>query len=286
VSNFRPSPARRVPPPYPLARLIALAAVAACSRGDSQPVARESADGGSAPSARPSPRVLDSVSGPYVAVAVTDGGTIRGTVEIEGEAPADTSVRTGRDERVCGATLVDRSVVRQGDRLGGAVVWLSGLRRGKALPTARRYEVTLERCQLTPRAQAVLAGGTLNVRSRDPLQTRFRFVRQPAGETIGFVTENDDGQVVPVERVLRVPGQVDVRNDTHPWVRGFLFIFDQPYFATTPPAGTFSLDDVPAGSYRLSAWHERFGRVDTTITVQPGQTADVVLRMRSGTTAN
>jgi hypothetical protein len=225
--------------------------------------------------------VLDSVSGPYVAVAVTDGGTIRGTVEIEGEAPADTSVRTGRDERVCGATLVDRSVVRQGDRLGGAVVWLSGLRRGKALPTARRYEVTIERCQLTPRG----AGGARR-RHAPRAQPRPAAdalpLRAPAGgETIGFVSRERRRAGGPVERVLREPGQVDVRNDTHPWVRGFLFVFDQPYFATTPPAGTFSIDDVPAGSYRLSAWHERFGRIDTTITVQPGQSADVTLRMRA-----
>jgi hypothetical protein len=282
VSNLRTSNARRLPPCTTAVGLLALTALAACARGDSQPVARDGAGGEAAQAVYRSPRVLDSVVGAYVETAVTNGGTIRGTVEIEGTAPADTTVRTGRDERVCGATLVDRSVVRQGDRLGGAVVWVSGLRRGKPLSDARRYDVTLERCQLAPRAQAVLAGGTLLVRSRDPLQTRFRFVRQPEGETIGFVSHNDDGQVVPDARVLRVPGQVDVRNDTHPWVRGFLFVFDQPYFATTPPAGTFSIDDVPAGSYRLSAWHERFGRVDTTITVQPGQTAEVTLRMRAG----
>jgi len=263
-------------------RLLAVAvASSACARGDTQPIPPESSTGALAV-AEPRPaRVLDSLTTPYTVREVRDGGSIRGTVRVEGTVPPDTTVRTARDERVCGATLVERTIERRGDGLGGAVVWVAGLRSGKPLSDARRYEVTLERCQLTPRVQAVRMGGTLNVGSRDAVQTRFRFVRQPAGSTITFVTTNDAGQVVPEERVLREPGQVDVRNDTHPWVRGFLFVFDQPYYATTPPAGTFAMDDVPAGSYRLSAWHERFGRMDTTITVQAGQTTDVSFRMRA-----
>jgi hypothetical protein len=225
-------------------------------------------------------RVLDSITVPYTVREVRDGGSIRGTVRLEGPAPADTTLRTGRDERACGPSVVERTIERRGDGLGGVVVWVAGLRSGKPLPDARRFEVTLDRCQLTPRVQAVRVGGTINVGSRDAVQTRFRFVRQPAGESVAFVTTNDAGQVVPEERVLRTPGQVDIRNDTHPWVRGYLFVFDQPYYATTPPAGTFAMDEVPAGSYRLSAWHERFGRVDTTVTVQAGQTTDVTVRMR------
>jgi hypothetical protein len=280
VPSSRSIVARRALPLSAGASLLLLAGASACSRGDTQPLPRESRGDAVASSEPPAVRVLDSLGAPYTVREVRDGGSIRGTVRVEGAMPADTTIRTGRDERACGATLVDRTIERRGDALGGAIVWVAGLRSGKPLSAGRRFEVTLDDCQLTPRVQAVRVGGTLNVGSRDPIQTRFRFVRQPAGQPIAFVTTNDAGQVVPEERVLREAGQVDIRNDTHPWVRGYLFVFDQPYYAATPPAGTFTIDDVPAGSYRLSAWHERFGRVDTTVTVQAGQATEVTVRMR------
>jgi hypothetical protein len=34
-------------------------------------------------------------------------------------------------------------------------------------------------------------------------------------------------------------------------------VFDHPYFAITAPNGTFRIDGVPAGRYRLKVWHER-----------------------------
>ena len=33
------------------------------------------------------------------------------------------------------------------------------------------------------------------------------------------------------------------------------------------------MDDVPPGTWRLHAWHERFGRMDTTVTVTAAATA-------------
>ncbi|MGH7323770.1 MAG: carboxypeptidase-like regulatory domain-containing protein, partial [Candidatus Rokuibacteriota bacterium] len=37
---------------------------------------------------------------------------------------------------------------------------------------------------------------------------------------------------------------------------GYLLAFDHPYFAVTDDEGDFRIDDLPAGTWRVSAWHE------------------------------
>jgi hypothetical protein len=44
--------------------------------------------------------------------------------------------------------------------------------------------------------------------------------------------------------------------DTHVHMRGYVLAFDHPYFALSGPDGEFRISGVPAGTYRLTLWHE------------------------------
>ena len=48
---------------------------------------------------------------------------------------------------------------------------------------------------------------------------------------------------------------------------GFIHVFDHPYYAVTNEQGTFSIPDLPAGNYVLTAWHEDGGIKSQEITV-------------------
>jgi hypothetical protein len=219
---------------------------------------------------------------PYRVVAVTNGGTVRGTVRFAGDAPRDTIVRPASDQTVCGAQITDNTVFVSNGRVAGAVVWLVGVRAGKPLPLERRYELTHERCQLVPRVQAAVVGGTVNVRSSDRLVVHeTRFVRQTGDLPVLAVTHtNNEGQVVPVEPLLQRPGLVEARCDLHPWTRGWLFAFDHPYFATTGSDGSFSIDAVPPGRYTMVTWHERTGPIAREIEVAAGGTAPADVELK------
>lgn len=261
-------------------------ATGACSKGESAPVRASNGEADS--TARPvAPRdvIFPGIAAggaPYVARAVPDGGTIAGTVTLDGAAPPDTTVRPDSAvARACGASFVDRTLARRGERLGGVVVWLEGVRGGKALPTLRRHQLSLRRCQFEPRALAAVAGGTLNVHSTDPIGTQLRVVRWPEGQIVAHARTTDAGQVVPDERALARAGALEVRGTQHPWLRAWLLVFDHPYFATSEGDGGFRLDSVPPGSYRLIAWHERLGRVEQPVTVGAGQASTVPIVMRA-----
>jgi hypothetical protein len=209
----------------------------------------------------------------YREIQAINGGTVAGVAELEEDVPRDTMVHPLSDQRVCGERLLDVTVQRRGDRIAQVVVWLDGLRAGKPRPVERRFEVTHRRCAFEPRVQAVLAGGTLNVKSADPVVHRARILAGGSRRTLEVVRQNDAGQVVPVEGVLARPGRIELRCDVHPWTRGWIQVFDHPYFAVTDPDGRFRIDSVPPGDYRLRAWHERLGTAERWVRVVAGREA-------------
>ena len=256
---------------------LALAATGACGRSNG--AAADSARGSAVRGV-----FASSGAGDYSTVTISTPGAIRGTVTITGDIPEDSLVHPTSDVSTCGAELVNSAIDHNGPLLAGAVVWLDGIRAGKPLPLVRRYDVINEGCLVTPRVQAAIMGGTLNVRSRDPVTHRTRLVR--AGETkpIALVTETDEGQVVPLDHALEVPGQIEIRCDQHPWTRGYIAVFDHPYFAVTTANGDFELDSVPPGKYTLKVWHERLGTTSREVNVVGGgtATADVEMKVRRG----
>ncbi|MBI4566081.1 MAG: hypothetical protein HY716_15450 [Planctomycetes bacterium] len=47
--------------------------------------------------------------------------------------------------------------------------------------------------------------------------------------------------------------------DIHPWMVGWLGIFDHPFHAVTGEDGTFEFKSLPPGRYEIAAWHEGEG---------------------------
>jgi len=201
----------------------------------------------------------------YSVVSLTSTGTLIGTVSFDGPAPTDSIIHPVVDTDVCGHVLMDPTVQHRGPRLQGVVVWLTGITAGKHLPYTRRYDLLTESCRLTPRVQAAIVGGTLNVRNADAVTHRTRFIR--GSDTVAVIPETEEGQVVPTERVLASDGLIEVRCDPHPWSRAWLMVFRHPYFAMTDANGAFTIDSVPPGRYEISAWHERFGVVRDSVTI-------------------
>lgn len=259
-------------------RLVAgvlLAVVALTSGGcRGEPAAHDSAR-------RAQPPDLARQSGDsYRAEPLVSPGRIIGTVIVRGQLPPDTVVHPTSDVEVCGAAITDVAIEHDAEKLAGAVVWIDGLHAGKPLPVVKRYDVVNENCLLRPRVQAVAVGGTLNIRSLDPVVHRTRLLREGNATPIALVSETDEGQVVPLDHALDRPGMLELRCDLHPWTRGWIAVFDHPYFTVTERDGGFVLDSVPPGHYTLHVWHERLGQITRPVTVDASGAARVELELR------
>jgi len=64
---------------------------------------------------------------------------------------------------------------------------------------------------------------------------------------------------------------LELTSELRPWMRGWVAVFDHPYFAVTDASGGFTIEGVPPGSYLLTAWHERMGRTEQRVEVVAGE---------------
>ncbi len=61
-----------------------------------------------------------------------------------------------------------------------------------------------------------------------------------------------------------------VKCDVHPWMNSYLAVMTHPFFSVTGKDGSFSIDNVPDGTYEVEAWHERLGSQTGSVTVSGG----------------
>jgi hypothetical protein len=223
--------------------------------------------------------VVTTPAQPYRAVNVAAGGKITGTVEFDGAFPADSVIQLNSDHAGCGQSVVDRRVDRTGNRVAGAAVWLTDIRAGRPIPIERRFELENEDCVIVPRVQAVVAGGTLNVISADVAMHRNKIINVGTGEVEAIAPFNDNGQVVPFDRLLTKTAQLEVVCELHPWSKAYVIVLDHPYYAVSGKSGEFTIDGAPPGTYHLRAWHPALGYVDQTVTVSAGAQATVAMKL-------
>jgi plastocyanin len=77
------------------------------------------------------------------------------------------------------------------------------------------------------------------------------------------------------ERRFTKPGIVKVFCNIHSDMSATLMVFEHKLFAMLQPDGAFTINDVPAGTWKLNAWHERIGVVTKSVQVTAGETARV-----------
>jgi hypothetical protein len=229
----------------------------------------------------PRPAVISPAAQPYKVVPVVGGGTISGTVDFEGTPPVADVVRPSVDQKVCGNSIVQKKFTLSGTRVGGAVVWLTDIRSGKEFSLVRRFDLTNDSCTLDPFVMVIPTNSTVNVGNDDRAVQTNRFINVGTGLIIAVAPFNDDGEVVPIDRFTE-PAEIEVVSVEHPWAHAWLAVLDHPYYAQTAANGTFSIDGVPPGRYRVRAWHPVLGFADDSVTVAAGLQASVAFRIQHG----
>lgn len=192
---------------------------------------------------------------------------ISGRVESANVANGDSAIVPTHDLGVC-KPFTESPLPSSKNGVGNAVVWLVGVETGPVQDASLRANLMLDRCRLEPRVQRMAAGGTLMVTSRDAMMSRLRFIDATNEAVVRTqVALNDAGQVVPTSAVAGAPGLVEIRDDLHPWVRGYIAVAMTPFVAVTEADGVFRFDGVPAGNYTLGVWQEKLGVKTTPVRV-------------------
>ena len=65
--------------------------------------------------------------------------------------------------------------------------------------------------------------------------------------------------------------------NVHPEMAGYVVVVPTPYFATTDKSGEYKIENVPDGSYTVTAWHEGAKNQSKPVTVSGDTKADFTL---------
>lgn len=73
------------------------------------------------------------------------------------------------------------------------------------------------------------------------------------------------------------PGVVSLLCNVHPEMAAYVIVSPTPYFAVTNSSGEFKIDNVPDGSYTVTAWHEGAKTKSNSVKVAGDTAADFTL---------
>ena len=179
-------------------------------------------------------------------------------------APVKTSV-SGR------LTVLDRGN-RSATDVGQSVIWLEAAAPGKMTPS--RAETFTEGKQFLPRVSVVPVGSTMAFPNHDPFNHNVFSLSPEARFDLGLYGRGESKSA----QFTRA-GIVRVYCNVHPQMSAIVVVRDNPFFTQPGADGSFTLSEVPPGTYVLHAWHERGGETTRPVTVPASGLRNAALQL-------
>ncbi|HMD48620.1 MAG TPA: carboxypeptidase regulatory-like domain-containing protein [Bryobacteraceae bacterium] len=159
---------------------------------------------------------------------------------------------------------------------GVAVVYIDAI-PGKTFPAPEKHVVEDQKQLLfQPHAIVVLAGSTVDFLNSDTVQHNIFW---PAISGNKKMSHNmgtwPKGEIRSFK--FDAPGVVPLLCNVHPEMSGFIVVVPTPYYAEAEASGAFKIENVPDGSYTVTAWREGMKPQSKPVTVSGTATADFAL---------
>jgi len=244
--------------------------------------------GGSTPPAG-TPATQEPTAAATATVDPATAATVAGKISLEGTPPANAPIRMNADPACVAANKTPQTqetFVSEAGGLGNVFVYVqSGLTGTFPAPTtpfvfdqqACRYHPHVFGVQVGQPIEIVNSDATLhNIHAMPKSNAEFNTAQPIKGMKTSHTFTAKEADVV-------VPFKCDV----HGWMNAFAGVLDHPYFAVSKPDGSFSIPNLPPGTYTLGAWHEKLGTQTLSVTVAAKESkADANFTFKAAAGAN
>ena len=239
--------------------------------------------------------------GAYQETNVTNGGTIRGMVTINGEKPRPMAfnlvtipdpVFCGRISTGTGWRIVEDFIIGPNKELKDVVVMLKDIKKGKSfkLPEVR---IEAKDCDFIPFVNVLKDRDEITVVNVDPVEhdiqgyetARRRGARVLFNRPLPMNPFLETASLLGVEYMAGEPmvEQIHLRKGRdvfvmqcgfHPYMFSWGLVVQNPYYSITKEDGKFEITNVPPGEYTLTAWHPGMNEyLEQKVVVKPNKTA-------------
>ena len=246
-----------------LAVFLGVALLAGCGKketAEEQPAAPS-------PAAAPAATPIDPAT---VAIVV-------GTVKFEGAAPKPAKIDMSQDSNCQGSNTAENIVVSGGHLENVFIYVKEGL--GNRTFDVPKDAVTLTQsgCKYKPHVIGVMAGQAIKIVNGDPTTHNIH----PTPKDNREWNESQAPQAPPLEKTFaREEIMLPVKCNQHPWMRMFVSVVKNPFYAVSGPDGKFEIKGLPPGDYTIAFVHEKLGEQDQRVTLaaKDSKTVDVTFK--------
>lgn len=222
------------------------------------------------------------------AVSAAGEGKITGSVKLSGTAPHMRGIDMSKDpwcakQHANSPASLENVVVGPGGGLENVVVYISqGLSGNEASATPSSQPVFDQKnCMYVPHVLAMDVNQKFKVITSDQTTHNIHPLPNPMTGNIGWNKSQPPG-APPIETSWKAEEvAIQVKCNIHPWMHGYFVVVKGPN-GTTDDSGNYTIDNVPPGSYTLTAWQEEYGTQTQKVTVAAGKpaTADFTFKAK------
>jgi plastocyanin len=159
---------------------------------------------------------------------------------------------------------------------GQSVVYVDAI-SGKTFPAPTEHPVIDQRgLVFQPHLTAVLVGTTVDFLNSDSVAHNVFWTsiggNKKLGHNLGTWPKGDRKSFK-----FDTPGAVPILCNVHPEMSAYLVVAPTPYFAISDQTGNYKIENVPDGSYTVTAWHEGAKSQSKPVAVSGDAKADFTL---------
>ena len=204
-------------------------------------------------------------------------GKITGSVKLSGTAPHMKGIDMSKDPYCVKANAtpahLETVIAGAGGGLENVVLYISA-----GLPATAEADVPTtvpvfdqKNCMYTPHVLALDVNQKFKVTTSDQTTHNIHPLPNPMTGNIPWNQSQPPG-AQPVEKSWKAAEVIPVQCNIHPWMHGWYVVVKGPY-ATTDANGSYTINNVPPGSYTVTAWQEDLGTQTAKVTVAGGAAA-------------
>ena len=254
-----------------------------CNRGGGGDAAEhsEKAGGEAAKPAVPAPGHSDASPTP------APGVTLSGKVHLIGQPPAPSVLKMDADA-VCSKAHPDSPPVSQevvvdaSGNLANVFVFVRNGLEGKSFATPPSPVVLDQKgCMYTPHVLGMMVNQPLKMLNSDPTLHNIHAHPKVEGNKEFNLAMPRPG-LEHTRTFTKEEIMIPVKCDVHPWMVSYIGVLVHPFFAVTDHNGSFKIPDLPAGTYTIETWHEKYGAQTQTLTVGATPTAELDFSYQAG----
>jgi len=206
----------------------------------------------------------------------TGNAAVSGVIHFTGAAPSNPKIDMSQESACQGkykTPPTDPQYVVKDAKLGNVFVYVdSGLPNGAKYTASAPTQIDQDGCLYHPRVFGAVVGQDIVIKNDDNVLHNIKAVPKV---NRGFNISQPSAGMTSKRSFSEPEVMVPLECNVHGWMHAYVGVLTHPFFATSDSTGSFSIKNLPAGTYTIKAWHEKLGTQQQTVTVGAGETKNI-----------